>query len=138
MDLLLVNLNHKVEQGEGRQRQSHDAHSAVREFRVNEAVYARNNITGPHWLPGQVTELQGSAMCNAQLGDIRTIVHHFDQLHPRRDIKLIVNASDSANQDDEPPIQTDTRRSNLVQNDSGEQSEIEHSATDAFCLVMRM
>ena len=85
-------------------------------------------------MPGQVTELQDSAMYNAQLGDNRTIIHYFDQLDPRRDIKLIVNVSDSSNQDDEPPIQTDTSRSNLVQNDGGEQSEIEHSATDAFCL----
>ena len=83
LDLLRPDDKRKEQQAQDWQQQSHDAHSAVRQFTVEDCVYARNYSTGPMWLPGRVVGLQGTAMFRIRLGDGHTIVRHLDQLRPR-------------------------------------------------------
>ena len=83
LDLLRPDDKRKEQQAQDRQQQSHDAHSAVRQFTVDDCVDARNYSTGPLWLPGRVVGLQGTAMFRIRLGDGRIIVRYLDQLRPR-------------------------------------------------------
>ena len=129
LDLLLPDPSQKVEQAQDRQRKSHDAHSSAREFNVSDVVYARNYSSGPHWLPGQVVELQGKAMCKVQLGDNRTIVRHFDQLRPRANTEPIVGTSNSSDTSEGPLVESDTSRPTLARDDGGEPSETENAGT---------
>ena len=83
LDLLRPDDKCKEQQAQDQQQQSHDAHSAVRQFTVDDCVYAKNYSTGPLRLPGRVVGLQGTAMFRIRLGDGRIIVRHLDQLRPR-------------------------------------------------------
>ena len=96
---------------------------------MSDVVYARNYSSGPHWLPGQVVELQGKAMCKVQLGDNRTIVRQFDQLHPRVDTKPIIKTSNSSDTSEGPLVESDTSRPTLARDDGGEPSETENAGT---------
>ena len=82
-DNLHPDLDNKVRGSQEKQKQAHDAHARVREFKIGDLVYARNYSTGPTWIPGTVTKVNGSVTYHVQLDDGREIRRHADQLRSR-------------------------------------------------------
>jgi transposase InsO family protein len=103
LDLLLPDMDRKMQQTLDCQRRSHDARSTERRFDLNDTVYARNYGPGPLWLPGLVIGQQGSVMYEIRLNDNREIRRHVDQLRPRvstgESDASITDTTDSAVQD---------------------------------------
>ena len=83
LDLLLPDMDRKMQQTLDCQRRSHDAHSTETRFDLNDTVYARNYGPGSLWLPGRVIGQQGSVMYKIRLNDNEEIRRHVDQLRPR-------------------------------------------------------
>ena len=103
LDLLKPNLAKAADETPDRQEVAHDKQATPRRFHVGDCVYARNYSSGPKWLPGQVVQVEGSALYHVKLKDGRVQCRHIDQLRSR------------------PPDSEDATRSSDTELDSGPQ-----------------
>ena len=92
LDHVHPSLDRKVRLSQERQKQGHDLHAGVRGFQVGDLVYVRNYGSGEAWLPGKVTEVQGSAIYAVLLDDGRSVRKHTDQLRARTGITEVRSA----------------------------------------------
>lgn len=62
MDLEHPDLDRKVQETQDHQKQGRDVHAKLRDFVVEDTVYARNYGQGQLWLPGQLVEKLGAVL----------------------------------------------------------------------------
>ena len=83
LDNVRPGINRKTRQSQERQKQGHDRRARIREFQLNDLVYAKNHGSGDAWLPGKITAIHGSMLFTVQLEDGRIVRKHTDQLRSR-------------------------------------------------------
>ena len=82
LDLARPNLKARVQDKQRAQAETHK-HAHLREFQIQDAVYARNYARGPQWLPGRVIVKTGPVSYKVELTDGRVWKRHVDQIRKR-------------------------------------------------------
>ena len=85
LDLMHPRLEPRVLASQARQKAGHDQHARVREFRIDDQVYARNFADGTKWLPGVITATRGPLSYEVTLTDGRVVRRHIDHLRKQLD-----------------------------------------------------
>ena len=111
LDSLRPDLARKVRLSQERQKRGQDSHARQRNFVVGEAVYARNYGPGEVWLPGKVTNIQGSTLHTVLLRDGRSVRRHTDQLRSRVESENATENGAQSNDDFEYSVTQDSQES---------------------------
>ena len=82
LDLARPDLKARVQDKQRAQVETHK-HAHLREFQIQDAVYARNYARGPQWLPGRVIVKTGPVSYKVELTDGRVWKRHVDQIRKR-------------------------------------------------------
>ena len=83
LDQLKPDLESKVMQGQEKMKTHHDRHAKERELSIGSAVYARNFLSQPKWMPGILVESRGPVTFLVELNDGRIWKRHIDHIKPR-------------------------------------------------------
>ena len=83
LDQLKPDLESKVMQGQEKMKTHHDLHAKERELSIGSAVYARNFLSQPKWMPGRLVESRGPVTFLVELNDGRIWKRHIDHIKPR-------------------------------------------------------
>ena len=83
LDNIRPDIDRKTRLNQERQKQGHDRRARVREFRLNDLVYAKSYGSGASWLPGKITAVHGAMLFTVQLENGRIVRKHTDQLRSR-------------------------------------------------------
>ncbi len=81
LDLLVPNTEESVTAQQAQQKLHHDNHCRRREFAVGQRVLARNQRSGPTWIPGTIVKQQGPLSYQVQVAENRVWRRHVDHLH---------------------------------------------------------
>ncbi len=80
LDLLVPNTEGSVTAQQAQQKLHHDNHCCRREFAVGQRVLARNQCSGPTWIPGTIVKQQGPLSYQVQAAENRVWRRHVDHL----------------------------------------------------------
>ena len=82
-DLLHPDLTRKVEEKQAKQKNQHDQHAKPRQFKVGQAVLAKNMRPGDAWIPGVIVKQSGPVSYQVDVGEGRVWKRHLDHLRAR-------------------------------------------------------
>ena len=83
LDLLQPSIGQTVRQNQSRQKRDHDAHARGHIFKEGDNVYIRSFDGKNKWLPGTITNKQGSLTFRINLDDDRVVQRHIDHIRSR-------------------------------------------------------
>lgn len=123
LDNVRPDIERKTRQNQEGQKQGHDQRARIREFQVNDLVYAKNYGSGDAWLPGKITAIHGSMLFTVQLEDGRIVRKHTDQLRNRVESSQETSMTTTNSGDDlDFPVSKDSEIQETTTNSNGDVS----------------
>ena len=83
LDLVRLDISHRVTTNQEKQKVAHDIHSKQRSFAVGDLVYIRDFPHAKSWIPGTIESVCGSFTYWIRLSDGRSFRRHIDHIRAR-------------------------------------------------------
>ena len=145
LDLLKPDLQGRVEREQEHQKQSHDQHSQVRAFQLEELVFMRNfgqDSSAQPWLPGHIVSSSGPLSYTVQLPDGRTFRRHIDHIRKRKNSYSELDHEQVTSSEfteviepEEAEVVSPVASSDITSNTAVEQTTDEHGTQSAETLA---
>ncbi|XP_065902358.1 uncharacterized protein [Dysidea avara] len=95
LDLLMPSVATRIQANQQQQKANHDSKRKLCEFDIDDAVYVKNFIGIPAWLPGVIEKCRGPLSYLVKLQSNKMVCRHVDHVKIRMSNNDVTDISDS-------------------------------------------